>query len=212
VLSAEDGGIKVATAEDVTFTSVTTGDTLLNTGGVSFLGGSTVRLSSMGLNNGGNQITNVASGVGNDFNAANIGDVNRASAAAKTEVAAGTNVADVVKSTGQNGQDVYTVNADGVTASAGSSAVTITAGAKDATNITDYQVDLSESSKNSLVNADNALQTVVTQIDGNEVKTLNKTNNTANFLTGDNIVLSAEDGGIKVATAEDVTFTSVTTG
>ena len=212
VLSAEDGGIKVSTAENVTFTSVTTGDTLLNTGGVSFLGGSTVRLSSMGLDNGGNQITNVASGVGNDFNAANIGDVNRASATAKTEVTAGTNVADVVKSTGQNGQDVYTVNADGVTASAGSSAVTITAGAKDATNITDYQVDLSESSKNSLVNADNALQTVVTQIDGNEVKTLDKTNNTANFLTGDNIVLSAEDGGIKVSTAENVTFTSVTTG
>ncbi|WP_394210886.1 YadA-like family protein [Psychrobacter piscatorii] len=386
VLSDENGDIKVATVEDVTFTSVTTGDTLLSTGGVSFLGGSTVRLSSMGLNNGGNRITEVADGSelddavnvrqlngvietankgwdisaqGNsttasnvgpgeavDFNsknsnirvsktansndvsfelnnnldlgdngsvemgssspfglgstttldrsglttgnsyfsttvdglgvrtgnglinttvssvgvavssplsttllsgnglniiggpsvtksgginagnkkiinvddgvqakdAVNVSQLNSASAAAKTEVAAGTNVAGVVKSTGQNGQDVYTVNADGVTASAGSSAVTITAGAKDATNITDYQVDLSESSKNSLVNADNALQTVVTQIDGNEVKTLNKTNNTANFLTGDNIVLSAEDGGIKVSTAEDVTFTSVTTG
>ena len=167
----------------------------------------------MGLDNGSNQITNVASGVGNDFNAANIGDVNRASAAAKTEVAAGTNVAGVEKSTGQNDQDVYTVNVDGVTASAGSSAVTVTASDKDElTNITDYAVDLSADSKASLVNADNALQTVVTQIDGNEVKTLDKIDNTANFLTGDNIVLSAEDGGIKVSTAEDVTFTSVTAG
>ncbi|GAB3230068.1 YadA-like family protein [uncultured Psychrobacter sp.] len=193
--------------------SVTTGNTVMSNAGVSFLGGSTVRLSSMGLDNGSNQITNVASGVGNDFNAANIGDVNRASAAAKTEVAAGTNVAGVEKSTGQNDQDVYTVNVDGVTASAGSSAVTVTASDKDElTNITDYAVDLSADSKASLVNADNALQTVVTQIDGNEVKTLDKIDNTANFLTGDNIVLSAEDGGIKVSTAEDVTFTSVTAG
>ncbi|WP_352257946.1 YadA-like family protein [Psychrobacter sp. TB55-MNA-CIBAN-0194] len=201
-------------AKDVTgLDSVTTGNTLLNTDGVSFLGGSTVRLSSSGLNNGGNQITNVASGVGSDFNAANIGDVNRASAAAKTEVAAGTNVADVVKSTGQNGQDVYTVNANGVTTSAGSSAVTVTAGDKDmATNTTDYAVDLSEASKASLVKADSAIQTVITQIDGAEVKTLNQTDNTANFLTGDNIVLTAENGGIKVATADEVVFTSVTTG
>ncbi|WP_201588461.1 ESPR-type extended signal peptide-containing protein [Psychrobacter sp. Pi2-51] len=370
VLSAEDGGIKVATAENVTFTSVTAGDTLLNTGGVSFLGSNTVRLSSMGLNNGGNRITEVADAIelddavnlsqlngvtdtanrgwdisaqGNsatasnvgpgeavDFNsknsniivskdstsndvsfelnndldlgnngsvstgnifggtqvnrlgivtgglamggvttvsgigvtvtgtnplsnatltsdglsmvngpsitksnginagnkkvtnvkagvldkdAVNVGQLNSSAAAAKTEVAAGTNVADVVKSTGQNVQDVYTVNADGVTASAGSSAVTVTAGDKDElTNMTDYAVDLSADSKASLVKADSAMQTVITQIDGNEVKTLDKTDNTANFLTGDNIVLSAEDGGIKVATAEDVTFTSVTAG
>jgi len=209
VLSAEDGGIKIATKEDVTFTSVTTGDTSMNTSGISFLGGSTVSLSSNGLNNGGNQITGVASGVGNDLNAANIGDVNRASAAAKTEVTAGTNVADVVKSTGSNGQDVYTVNADGVTASAGSAAVTVTAGEKDeTTNTTDYAVDLSADSKASLVKADSAMQTIIAQIDGVDVKTLNQTDNTANFLTGDNIVLSAEDGGIKIATKEDVTFTS----
>ena len=52
------------------------------------------------------------------------------------------------------------------------------------------------------------MQTIIAQIDGADVKTLNQTDNTANFLTGDNIVLSADDGGIKVATAEDVTFTS----
>ncbi|MBH0006093.1 ESPR-type extended signal peptide-containing protein [Psychrobacter sp. SWN149] len=210
VLTAENDGIKIATAENVAFTSVTTGDTLLNTGGVSFLGGSTVSLSSNGLNNGNNQITNVASGVGDDFNAANIGDVNRASAAAKTEVAAGTNVAGVAKSTGGNGQDVYTVNADGTTVSKGSDAVTVTAGEKDtATNMTDYAIDLSADSKASLVKADSAIQTIVAQIDGNAVKTLNQTDNTANFITGDNIVLTAENDGIKIATKDDVTFTSV---
>ncbi|MFP3457443.1 hypothetical protein R0J89_14420, partial [Psychrobacter sp. SIMBA_152] len=103
----------------------------------------------------------------------------------------------------------YTVNADGVTASAGSSAVTVTAGDKDEfTNMTDYAVDLSVDSKASLVKADSAMQTIVAQIDGVDVKTLNQTDNTANFLTGDNIVLNAEDGGIRIATKEDVTFTS----
>ncbi|MDX2373061.1 YadA-like family protein [Psychrobacter sp. PP-21] len=211
VLTDNNGDIEVATAAVVDFTSVTTGDTLLNTGGVSFLGGSSVRLSSSGLDNGGNRITNVASGVGDEFNAANIGDVNRASSAARTKVVKGTNVASVEFSTDSNtGQDVYTVNANGVSASAGSAAVTVTAGETDEmTNITDYAVDLSDDSKASLGKADSALQTVVTQIDGDEVKTLNQADNTANFLTGDNIVLSADDGGIRVATKDDVTFTSV---
>ncbi|WP_201595668.1 YadA-like family protein [Psychrobacter vallis] len=194
--------------------SLTTGDTVMNTGGVSFLGASTVRLSSTGLDNGGNQITNVASGGTTATNAANIGDVNRASNAARTQVVKGTNVASVDLSTDSlTGQDIYSINADGVTASAGSTAVTVTAGDKDtATNMTDYEVDLSGASKASLSKADSALQSMVTQIDGNDVKTLDKDNNTANFLTGDNIVLTAEDGGIKVATAENVSFTSVTTG
>jgi len=210
VLTDKNGDIEVATAAVVDFTSITTGNTLLSTGGVSFLDGSTVRLSSTGLNNGGNQITNVASGVGDEFNAANIGDVNRASSAARTKVVKGTNVASVDFSTDSNtGQDVYTVNANGVTASAGSTAVTVTAGEKDdATNTTDYAFDLSADSKASLVKADSAMQAIIAQIDGVDVKTLNQTDNTANFLTGDNIVLTAEDGGIKVATAEDVSFTS----
>ncbi|WP_201551642.1 YadA-like family protein [Psychrobacter fjordensis] len=213
VLTAEDGGIKVATKNEVAFTSVTTGDTLLNTAGISFLGGSTVRLSSSGLNNGGNRITNVADGSALG-DAVNISQLNSSSAAARTKVVKGTNVSSVDFSTnGVTGQDVYTVNANGVTTSAGSSAVTVTAGDKDtATNTTDYAVDLSESSKASLVKADSAIQTVITQIDGAEVKTLNQTDNTANFLTGDNIVLTAENGGIKVATADEVVFTSVTTG
>ena len=146
-------------------------------------------------------------------NAANIGDVQNAAAAAKTEVVAGTNVTSVAKTTGANGQDIYTVNANGTTASAGSTAVTVTAGAKDGNNVTDYAVDLSQASKDSLAKADTALQEVVTQIDGTAVKTLNKTDNTANFVTGDNMVLSDDgSGGIKIATAKDVTFDSVKAG
>ena len=384
VLTAEDGGIKVATAEDVMFTSVTTGDTFLNNDGVSFLGGSSVRLSQSGLNNGGNRITevgdatelddavnlsqlngvtetankgwdisaqgnsatasNVGPGESVDFNsknsniivskdttsndisfklndnldlghngsvkmgsgspfglgnistldrsgfttgnvllnttinglgvrtgngvinttvsslgvavsnpfstttlsstglniiggpsmttaginagnkkiinvddgvlakdAVNVSQLTSASATAKTEVVAGTNVAGVVKSTGGNGQDIYTINANGSKTSVGSPALEVSSNT-DTNNLTDYTIDLSETSKASLVKADSAMQSVITQIDGTEVKTLNKMNNTANFLTGDNIVLTAEEGGIKVATADDVSFTSVTTG
>ncbi len=73
-------------------------------------------------------------------------------------------------------------------------------------------MDLSEGSKASLGKADSAMQTVVTQINGSDVKTLNKDNNTANFISGDNIVLTADEGGIKVATAANLVSTSLTTG
>ncbi|WP_171250705.1 YadA-like family protein, partial [Acinetobacter lactucae] len=107
---------------------------------------------------------------------------------------------------------IYTVNANGTTASAGSSAVTVTAGSPDANNVTDYAVDLSQDTKDSLVKADTALQSVVTQIDGVDVKTVNKDNNTVNFVTGDNVELTANaDGSISVGTAADVTFNTVNT-
>lgn len=206
------GGVTTVSGIGVTVTGTNPlSNATLTSDGLSMVNGPSITKSN-GINAGNKKVTNVKAGV-LDKDAVNVGQLNSSAAAAKTEVAAGTNVADVVKSTGQNGQDVYTVNADGVTASAGSSAVTVTAGDKDElTNMTDYAVDLSETSKASLVKADSAMQTVITQINGNEVKTLDKTDNTANFLTGNNIVLSAEDGGIKVATAENVTFTSVTAG
>jgi len=181
--------------------------TALTSDGLTILNGPSMTRSG-GINAANKKIINVDNGE-DPNDAVNVSQLNSASAAAKTEVAAGTNIAGVVKSTGGNGQDVYTVNADGVTASAGSAAVTVTAGEKDeTTNTTDYAVDLSADSKASLVKADSAMQTIVAQIDGVDVKTLNQTDNTANFLTGDNIVLTAEDGGIKIATKEDVTFTS----
>jgi len=139
-------------------------------------------------------------------------NINDAIAAAKSEVAAGTNVKDVVKTTGSNGQDIYTVNAQGTTASAGSNAVTVTAGTPDANNVTDYAVDLSQDTKDSLVKADTALQSVVTQIDGVDVKTVNKDDNKVNFVTGDNVELTANaDGSITVGTAADVSFNTVNT-
>lgn len=188
--------------------------TIVNQAGVSFTnnnGATGPSITAGGINAGGTVITNVASGGTTLTNAANIGDIQAAAAGSRTEVAAGTNVSNVVKTTGSNGQDIYTVNANGASVS-GSSAVTVTAGAKNASNVTDYAVDLSQASKDSLAKADTAVQTVVTQIDGNNVKTVNQANNTANFVTGNNIVLSNDNGGIKVATSENLVVTSIKAG
>ena len=174
-----------------------------------------VSISTTGINANDTQIKGVKSGGNTVSNAANIGDVQMAAAGARTKVVKGTNVASVDFSTDSDtGQDVYTVNANGTSVStADANALTVSTSVKDPdTNITDYQVDLSEGSKASLVKADSAMQTVVTQINGADVKTLDKDNNTANFITGDNIVLTADNGGIKVATAADLVSTSLTTG
>jgi hypothetical protein len=88
----------------------------------------------------------------------------------------------------------------------------VTPGTPSADGVTDYAVDLSQQTKDSLKNGDSALQSIVTQVDGKDVKTINKANNTANFVTGDNIALTANsDGSITVATQKDVKFDNVTT-
>ncbi|TNH04416.1 beta strand repeat-containing protein, partial [Testudinibacter sp. TR-2022] len=211
--TATADSVKIGLNKNLTVDSVVAGNTTINTDGITITGGTNnVSLTNTGLNNGGNSITNVASGGNVDSNAANIGDVKTAAAAAKSEVKAGTNVVSVDESKGADNQTVYTVNAKGTTASAGSSAVTVEPGASDVNNVTDYKVDLSEASKASLAKADTALQTVVTQIDGAEVKTLTKDSNNANFVTGDNIELTADNGGIKIATAKEVAFDKVSVG
>ncbi|WP_201592562.1 YadA-like family protein [Psychrobacter pulmonis] len=137
------------------------GNTLVNQNGFTFLStgspSNTVRLSDAGLHNGNKQVTGVLSGGTTLTNAANIGDVKSAAAGSRTEVKAGTNIADVEKTVGDKGQDIYTVNAKGSTAAAGSSAVTVN-GNDVGDNITDYTVDLSQDTKDSLVKANNSVQ------------------------------------------------------
>ena len=138
------------------------------------------------------------------------GTIHEAIMVARTEVRKGTNVSDVAKTQGADGHDIYTINADGTSVSAGAG-LAVTPGAKDTNNVTDYKVDLSQDTKDSLVKADSALQTVVTQVDGVDVKTLDKDDNNANFVSGTNIQLSDDgQGGIQVATKEDVVFENTT--
>ncbi|WGV13969.1 YadA-like family protein [Psychrobacter maritimus] len=76
--------LHIQLAENLTgLTSVTTGNSLLNTSGLAITGGPTFTKARVDV--AGNKITGVASGVGNDSNAANIGDLNNAVAANKTK-------------------------------------------------------------------------------------------------------------------------------
>ena len=77
-----DNQIAIRLAKDLQgLDSVTAGNTVVNNSGVTITptSGSTVSLTQNGLNNGGNQITNVASGGDTGTNGANIDDVTRIS-------------------------------------------------------------------------------------------------------------------------------------
>ena len=60
--------------------------------------------------------------------------------------------------------------------------------------------------------AGTALQSWDAQIDGEKVKTVDKDNNTLNFVAGKNISLTDESENIKIATSDDVDFNKVTVG
>jgi autotransporter adhesin len=166
-----------------------------------------------GIDAGSQVISNVTSGGSTLSNAANIFDVQTAAAAAKTEVVAGTNVS-VTNVPGGSGQNVYTIDAEKTTVSTTSPGLTVVGTPNSSTNVTDYAVDLSAGTVTSLGLADSAIQTVETQINGTAVKTITKSNNTANFTNvgSGNIVLSDNGGAINVDTAPILNLTSVITG
>jgi len=108
--------VKVELNKNLTVDSVKAGDFFMDKNkGVGYNG--KAYITNSGLNANGQTITNVADGVNNN-DAVNVGQLNKVSTAAKTEVKAGTNTS-VVKTTGDNGQDIYTVNAKDTTYTAG---------------------------------------------------------------------------------------------
>ena len=99
--------LEVKLAKDLAVDSVKAGDTTVNTDGVKV---GNVNLTKAGLNNGGNKITNVAAGT-DDTDAVNVAQLNKAAAAAKTEVVQGANIV-VTQNVGANGQTIYKVATD----------------------------------------------------------------------------------------------------
>ncbi|MFW1798362.1 hypothetical protein ACG9Y4_22255, partial [Acinetobacter guillouiae] len=157
------------------------------------------------INNAGitaNKVTvNNAPTAGTD--ATNKTYVDSKAAASKTEVAGGSNIAGVAKTTGANGQDVYTVNANGTTASAGSSAVAVTAGTKDANNVTDYKVDLATSTKTDIqkgVDAKTAVDNTGLTFKGDTAatSTTKKLGDTVSITGDTNISTVATANGVQV--------------
>lgn len=201
---SDNGALHVKLSKDIRLGdtgSVTTGGTTVNNGGVTVKGGAAdgsedVKLTSSGLDNGGNIIRNVVSGGTTGTNAANINDVraavNDASWTVKNNSAAAVN-------TVKNGSAVQFVNGEGTEASA--------VKADDATTTVSY--GLNAASRESLAKADKALQSITTAVNGATAQTLSGSNTQANFKAGNNISLAGDTTGITIATQEDVSFQTV---
>ena len=208
----------VATKDDVDFTSVTTGKTTMNDGGITIKateGGKTnVTLTNKGLDNGGNKVVNVAEGK-DDTDAVNVKQLK----AAKTEVEAGDNVV-VTNTKGSNGQTIYKVSATDNSAHVdGSDAVTVTKAPttrkNGTTTVTDYKVDLSNKTKGDINKGVDAHDTV-----NNKGLTFNADKGTTGVkklgsqvaVNGDNknIETVADANGVKVKLKDDISVNSVT--
>ena len=216
---------KVATAPNLKADSFTAGDTVVNNDGVKVgdkvalgkdgLKAGDVNITADGINAGNKAISNVAAGV-KDTDAANVGQLNRLTAAAKTEVEAGTNIASVSSKQGANGQTVYTVNADGASVSAGSDNIVVTKGNKDANNVTDYAVDLSKAVKADIakgVAAKDAVDNKGISFAGDSGTTVaNKLGDTVAVKGDVNITTTAGANGIQVGLNKDLKVDSVKAG
>ena len=216
---------KVATAPNLKADSFTAGDTVVNNDGVKVgdkvalgkdgLKAGDVNITADGINAGNKAIGNVAAGV-KDTDAANVGQLNRLTAAAKTEVEAGTNIAGVSSKQGANGQTVYTVNADGASVSAGSDNIVVTKGNKDTDNVTDYAVDLSKAVKADIakgVAAKDAVDNKGISFAGDSGTTVaNKLGDTVAVKGDANITTTAGANGIQVGLNKDLKVDSVKAG
>ncbi|WP_443684282.1 YadA-like family protein, partial [Phascolarctobacterium succinatutens] len=98
----------------------------------------------LSISMGGQQIHNVANGIA-DNDAVNVSQLNKVSAAAKTEVVKGTNIASVVASNAtDDGHTVYTVNAKGTSVSVDGN-FNLNTTTDDETNVTNYGISLKDS-------------------------------------------------------------------
>ena len=108
-----------ATADDVTFNKVTVGGNEFTTNGLTI--GNGPSMTKTGINAGNKTITNVANGVNNN-DAVNVSQLN----AAKSNVAAGTNIANVTTTTNADKSKTYTVNAIGTNVTSNNNLITAT--------------------------------------------------------------------------------------
>lgn len=116
VTTAENGKVSFKLANDISgINSVTTGDSKLDTNGLTVTGGPSVLKS--GINAGGKTISNVGDAA-QDTDAATLGQVKNA----RTVVTGGSNVASVTPSAGANNQMTYTVNVDNLSVKANTEA------------------------------------------------------------------------------------------
>lgn len=209
-------GLKVKLSKDVNLDNngtITIGDTVVNKDGLTINGGPSVTKG--GVNAGNQSVTNVKDGIA-DNDAVNVKQLK----AAKTEVEAGDHI-DVTSRTGANGQTIYKVSAKGIndTSAAvkgGSDHVKVTKANnthKDgSTTVTDYTVDLSDETKNTIRDTHNKVTNEGLTFNADKGTTGVKKLGSKVSVNGDgkNITTTADENGVKVSMKDDIKVNSVT--
>ena len=212
-------GVKVGDDVALTKDGLKAGDTTINNDGLTIAGGPSVTKS--GIDAAGNKITGVAAGT-DDTDAVNVSQLNKAVNAAKTGVVAGKNTK-VNESKGANGESIYTIDAVDTSASvtSDSGALTVTKGTPaldDAgnTTVTNYDIDLSDKTKEDIKKGVDAKTTVDTKgltFNGDSGSTnVEKLGSTVTIKGDDNITTEASGDEVKVKLNKDIKVDSVKAG
>ena len=151
VVSNGTNTLNIKLAKDVKVDSVTTGGTVINNNGLT-VGGKTF-VTPNGINANNTSITNVLSGGTTDSNAANIGDVKKAAAGAKTTVTGAKQATVTSTVDGADGHTDYVVSATKTTLAAEAGGkVSVTGGTEDADGVIAYTVGLDAATKTAINN------------------------------------------------------------
>ncbi|MCL1623596.1 YadA-like family protein, partial [Moraxella sp. Tifton1] len=173
-----------------------------------------------GINAGNKKVTNVADGT-EDGDAVNVSQLNKAKAAATTEVKAGNNVS-IDSTKGAQGQDIYTINAKDRSAKVVAKAQGLIAVEQgettsiDGADTTSFAVDLTQAAKDDIAKGVKALDKV-----DNQGLTFNtdkgatnpqKLGSTLNVKGDKNITTQAQGDTVEVKLSDDIAVNSITTG
>ena len=211
--------LEIKLAKDIKVDSVKAGDTTINTDGLKIAGGPSI--TKKGINAAGNKITGVAAGT-DDTDAVNVSQLNNAVNAAKTEVKAGKNTS-IKETKGDNGESIYTIDAVDTSANvtSKSGALTVTPGKPtldDAgnTTVTNYDIDLSDETKEDIKKGVNAHDIVTNKgltFTGDSGATDEKKLGEKVAIEGDdNITTEAKGSKVTVKLNKDITVDSVKAG
>lgn len=211
--------LEIKLAKDINVDSVKAGDTTINKDGLKIAGGPSVTKD--GINAGNKKITGVEAGTA-DTDAVNVSQLNKAVNAAKTEVVAGKNTK-VDKTTGPNGESIYTIDAVDTSASvtSESGALKVKTGTPTLdkagnTTVTNYDIDLSDKTKEDIgkgVDAHNTVTKKGLTFTGDSGSTnVEKLGSTVAINGDDNITTEAEGDKVTVKLNKDIIVDSVKAG
>lgn len=231
VIADGEDTLKIKLARDININSVTTGDTVMNSDGIKVgddvaldkdgLTAGDVSVTKDGINAGDKKITGVKAGT-DDTDAVNVSQLNKAVNAAKTEVKAGKNTT-IEKTTGTDGESIYTISAVDTSANvtSKSGALTVKTGEPvldkaGNTTVTNYDIDLSDKTKEDIqkgVDANTKVDTKGLTFKGDSGSTnVEKLGSTVTINGDDNITTKAEGDKVTVKLNKDITVDSVKAG